>query len=64
MHKTRKSMAKRFKVTGSGKVLRRATRQRHLMRKLSKKRKRRAAVDKPVAKSLARHVKVAAPGIF
>jgi large subunit ribosomal protein L35 len=57
-------MAKRFKVTGSGKVLRRTTRQRHLMRKLSKKRKRRAAVDKPVAKSLARHVKVAAPGIF
>ena len=64
MHKTRKSMAKRFKVTGSGKVLRRTVRQRHLMRKLSKKQKRRAAVDKPVAKSLARQVKVAAPGIF
>ena len=57
-------MAKRFKVTGSGKVLRRTARQRHLMRKLSKKQKRRAAVDKPVAKSLERHVKVAAPGIF
>ena len=57
-------MAKRFKVTGTGKLLRRTPRQRHLMRKLSKKQKRRAAVDKPVAKALARQVRVAAPKMF
>jgi large subunit ribosomal protein L35 len=35
--KTRKGVAKRFKVTASGKVLRRSQNMRHLRRKKSKK---------------------------
>ncbi len=35
--KTRKGVAKRFKVTGSGKVLRRSQNMRHLRRRKSKK---------------------------
>ncbi len=38
--KTRKSVAKRFKVTGTGKVLRRKKGARHLMRSKNSKRKR------------------------
>ncbi len=36
-HKTRKGVAKRFKITASGKVLRRSQNMRHLRRKKSKK---------------------------
>jgi large subunit ribosomal protein L35 len=39
--KTRKSVAKRFKVTGSGKLLRRKQGKRHLAESKSRKRKRR-----------------------
>ncbi len=35
--KTRKSVSKRFKITGTGKVLRRRQNSRHLRRKKSKK---------------------------
>jgi large subunit ribosomal protein L35 len=35
--KTRKGVAKRFKVTGTGKVLRRAQNMRHIRRRKSKK---------------------------
>ena len=38
--KTRKAVAKRFKVTGSGKVLRRKQGKRHLLQKKNRKRKR------------------------
>ena len=38
--KTRKAGAKRFKVTGSGKILRRKQGKRHLLQKKSRKRKR------------------------
>ena len=38
--KTRKAVAKRFKVTGSGKILRRKQGRRHLMRAKNRKRKR------------------------
>jgi large subunit ribosomal protein L35 len=38
--KTRKAVAKRFKVTGSGKILRRKQGNRHLLQKKSRKRKR------------------------
>ncbi|MEM8954982.1 MAG: 50S ribosomal protein L35 [Verrucomicrobiota bacterium] len=38
--KTRKAVAKRFKVTGSGKILRRKKGARHLMRRKNAKRKR------------------------
>ena len=38
--KTRKAVAKRFKVTGSGKVLRRKQGKRHILTKKNRKRKR------------------------
>lgn len=38
--KTRKAVAKRFKVTGSGRVLRRKQGKRHLMRRKNSKRRR------------------------
>ena len=40
-HKTRKIVAKRFKITSTGKVLRRTPNMRHLRRKKSKKQLRR-----------------------
>lgn len=40
INKTRKAVAKRFKVTGSGKVLRRKQGKRHILQKKSSKRKR------------------------
>jgi len=39
-HKTRKIVAKRFKITSTGKVLRRTPNMRHLRRKKSKKQMR------------------------
>lgn len=39
--KTRKAVAKRFKVTGTGKILRRKQGKRHLLRVKNRKRKRR-----------------------
>lgn len=39
--KTRKAVAKRFKVTGTGKILRRKQGARHILTKKSRKRKRR-----------------------
>lgn len=38
--KTRKAVSKRFKITGSGKVLRRRQGKRHLLQNKSRKRKR------------------------
>ena len=38
--KTRKAVAKRFKVTGTGKILRRKQGRRHIMRAKNRKRKR------------------------
>jgi large subunit ribosomal protein L35 len=38
--KTRKSVSKRFKITGSGKVLRRRQGKRHLLENKNRKRKR------------------------
>lgn len=38
--KTRKAVAKRFKVTGTGKILRRKQGARHLLQKKNRKRKR------------------------
>jgi large subunit ribosomal protein L35 len=43
--KTRKAVAKRFKVTGSGKILRRKKGARHLMRRKNAKRKRSLGQD-------------------
>lgn len=49
MQKTRKSVAKRFKITGTGKMLRRTPGFRHLLGAKSTKAKRRASHDKLVA---------------
>ena len=49
MQKTKKSVAKRFKLTATGKLLRRTPGFRHLLACKSAKAKRRAAVDKAVS---------------
>jgi len=64
MSKTRKSFAKRFKVTAGGKVLRRTPGHRHLLRNRSAKQKRLAANDRSVSKSMSRLVKRAVPNKF
>ena len=49
MQKTKKSVAKRFKITGTGKLMRRTPGFRHLLAAKSTKSKRRASRDKVVA---------------
>lgn len=49
MQKTKKSVAKRFKLTATGKLLRRTPGFRHLLANKSTKSKRRASKDKHVA---------------
>ena len=58
MTKTRKSLKKRFKITRTGKVLRRATGQNHFRAKKSGKKRRETRkwveVPKPLAKKIKR----------
>ena len=61
MQKTKKSIAKRFKLSGSGKLIRRSPGQRHLMRKKTVKQKRRNSRDKLVAPGQAAQLKKALP---
>lgn len=49
MQKTKKSVAKRFKLTAKGKLVRRSPGSRHLLSCKSSKQKRRLAKDKLVA---------------
>ncbi len=49
MQKTKKSVAKRFKLTGTGKMIRRTPGFRHLLGAKSTSSKRRASRDKLVA---------------
>jgi large subunit ribosomal protein L35 len=49
--KTKKSVAKRFKVTGTGKILRAQASRRHLMASKSAKRKRQLAKNTTVDKT-------------
>ena len=53
MPKTKRQSAakKRFKVTGTGKLMRRRAMKSHLLEKKSAKKKRRFSKDTPVAKS-------------
>jgi len=55
--KTRKSVANRFRITKTGKVLRRSSFARHLRRKKSKKQLRRLKRIKIVKGSLAKKIK-------
>ncbi len=48
MQKTKKSVAKRFKITAKGKLVRRTPGFRHLLATKSSKQKRRASKDKLV----------------
>lgn len=49
MQKTKKSIAKRFKLSGTGKLLRRSPGQRHLLRKKTAKQRRRNSKTKTVS---------------
>jgi large subunit ribosomal protein L35 len=55
--KTSSSVKKRFKVTGTGKLLRRRGMQSHNLTKKTPKRKRRFSKDQPVAKANERALK-------
>jgi len=64
MIKTRKSVAKKFKVTGTGKVLRRTAGHRHFLRNKTAKQKRRMCQDRSVSEGVSRMVKIACPNKF
>jgi len=59
--KTKKALKKRFKVTKSGKILRRATGQNHFRAKKSGRKKQKdrkwVPVSKPIAKKLRKLIK-------
>ncbi len=55
--KTRKGVVKRFKVTASGKVMRRAQNMRHIRRRKSKKAIRSYRIPREVNKTLALKIK-------
>jgi large subunit ribosomal protein L35 len=55
--KTRKIVAKRFKVTGTGKILRRSQNMRHLRRRKTKKQIRAYKVPKVVSGKQAAKIK-------
>ena len=55
--KTHSAAKKRFKVTGTGKLLRRRAMKSHLLEKKSAKRKRRFRRDQPMSPSDVREVK-------
>ncbi|MFP6865126.1 MAG: 50S ribosomal protein L35 [Roseibacillus sp.] len=59
--KTRKAVAKRFKVTGTGKILRRKQGKRHLLQKKSRKRKRFLGKVTLVSKADLKAVKASLP---
>lgn len=61
MQKTKKSIAKRFKLTATGKLMRRTPGFRHLLGAKSTKSKRRATRDKQVAEGHAKPLKRALP---
>jgi large subunit ribosomal protein L35 len=64
MIKTRKSIAKKFKVTGSGKVLRRKAGHRHFLRNKTVKQKRKMCQDQACSAGVTRFVKIGAPNMF
>jgi large subunit ribosomal protein L35 len=61
MQKTKKSVAKRFKLSARGKLMRRTPGFRHLLGAKSTKSKRRASRDKQVAHGHAEALKRALP---
>lgn len=61
MQKTKKSVAKRFKLSAKGKLMRRTPGFRHLLGSKTTKQKRRASKDKQVAAGHAEALKRALP---
>ena len=61
MQKTKKSIAKRFKVTGTGKIMRRSPNRRHLLTNKSVKQKRRSGQDRSTSASITAVVRKALP---
>lgn len=57
--KTNKAIAKRFKITATGKVMHRKPGHRHLLRTKSTKQRRAAGQDHILAKGMAKRVKAA-----
>jgi len=55
--KTRKIVTKRFKITATGKILRRAQNMRHLRRRKSKRQIRAYKIPKEITGKLAIHIK-------
>lgn len=64
MIKTRKSIAKKFKVTGTGKVIHRSPGKRHFLRNKATKQKRRMSKDNVTAPGTALIVKIGCPNKF
>lgn len=56
MQKTNKSIAKRFKVTAGGKVLRRSSGFRHFLRNKTAKQRRAAGHDKSVSSGFSKQI--------
>ena len=59
--KTRKAVAKRFKVTGTGKILRRKQGKRHILQKKTRKRKRALGKAALVSDADLKNVKASLP---
>jgi large subunit ribosomal protein L35 len=64
MQKTNKSIAKRFKITGTGKILRRRPGGGHLRRKKSTKQRRKNRQDQSVSKGTYMRLRQAVPSLF
>lgn len=61
MQKTKKSIAKRFKVTGTGKIMRRSPGHRHLLTAKSTKQKRRHGQDQTASAGISKIVRKGLP---
>lgn len=61
MQKTKKAIAKRFKVTGTGKVMHRSPNRRHLLSNKSVKQKRRSGQDRSTSPGYSSTVRKAIP---
>ncbi len=64
MQKTNKSIAKRFKITGTGRVLRRSPNSNHMRSSKTTKQKRSYQRDKTVCLGLVKQIKRAIIGAF
>ena len=62
--RTRKTAAKRFKVSGSGKLMRRNTGRGHLMMKKSASRRRRLSLESTVARGERQKIGRMVPGLI